>query len=349
VFVETVCFSAHNPGDPAAIPITGTRYYRDQAAARGHARAILLLHGAAGDRFVWDGGVAGPEAAPSVARQLARAGYLVITVDRAGYGASPYVRGPGAGFTLTPDGYVEIAHELVTQIKAGGYTTTDGSCPSGEPVTAGSESVILLGHSAAGAETMLYAGRHHDIDTAIPLAWSSTGVASTVLRAFFGWILPQIVGGNDYPTFVPPGPGEISEECLLAFFYGPGADPAVANTECANENLRTTPAGEFLTGPALDEEIRTAIPNVGPTPVLLVFAQFDALFTGPDYRGPDGTDPDLVTPEIEYWKQNCGCDVSAYTQRDSGHAMMLHRSAPEMTQAVVDWLKSRGLGSRPSA
>jgi pimeloyl-ACP methyl ester carboxylesterase len=349
VFTDTVCFSVHNPGDPVQIPITGTRYYRDHAAAQGHARAILLLHGAAGDRFVWDGGVAGPEAAPSVAGELARAGYLVVAVDRAGYGRSPYVRGPGAGFTLTPDSFVEMTHDLVTQIKAGSYTTTDGGCPSGEPVEAGSKSVILLGHSAAGAETMVYAGTYHDIDAAIPLAWSSAGASSVVLQNFFGWVLPQVLAGEDYPTFFPPGPGGISEGCLTGFFYAPGVDPAIANTECANENLKTTPAGEFLAGPGLDVEIRNLMPNVGPTPVLLVFAQFDALFTGPDFPAvQNGTEPDVVTPEIAYWQQNCACDVSLYIQPDAGHMLLFHRSAPEMTQAVVDWLKSRGLASRPA-
>jgi pimeloyl-ACP methyl ester carboxylesterase len=346
VFVDTACFSVHNPGDPVPIPITGTRFYRDQAAAHGHARAILLLHGAGEDRFSWDGGVAGPEAAPSVARQLARAGYLVIAVDRAGYGQSPYDRGPGAGFTLTPQNYVEMAHELVTQIKAGSYTTTDGGCPSGEPVEAGSASVILMGHSVGGAETMLYAGTYHDIDAAIPLAWANTGASSTLLRLFFGSVLPQVAAGNDYVTLFPPGPGAISEDCLLVNFYGPGADPDVANTQCANDNLKATPAAEFLTGPALQEQIRAVIPNVGPTPVLLVFAQFDPLFPGPDYRGPQGTDPDLVTPEIAFWQQNCGCDISTYTQHDSGHGMLWHHSTPDMTQAVIDWLQSRGLGSK---
>jgi pimeloyl-ACP methyl ester carboxylesterase len=341
--VDTVCFSVLNPGDPVAIPITGTRYYRDQAAGQGHARAILLLHGSGEDRFSWDGGAAGPEAAPSVARQLARAGYLVIAVDRAGYGESPYERGPGAGFTLTPESYVEMAHEIVTEVKAGSYTTTDGGCPSGEPVESGSESVIMMGHSIGGAETMLYAGSYHDIDAAISLAWTNTGASSTLLRLFFASVLPQVLQGKDYITLFPPGSGGVSEDCLLVNFFGPGADPAVADSQCANENLLASPAAEFLAGPALQQHIRDVIPNVGPTPVLLAFAQFDPFFPGPDYRGPDGTDPDLVTPEIDYWKQNCGCDVSAYFQPDSAHGMLWHRSTPEMTQAVIDWLESRGL------
>ena len=46
-----------------------------------------------------------------------------------------------------------------------------------------------------------------------------------------------------------------------------GALASVYNTVCANNNLRTTPAGELLGAPDLIGANLAAIHNVGPTPV----------------------------------------------------------------------------------
>src|SRR5690606_31472962 len=110
---ETICFTAYNPGDPVAIPLTGTRYSkRAFAAQKPEDRVILLLHGAVETREIFDGGKAGIDVAGSFARRLAKQGYIVVTVDRAGYGDSPYVRPPGSGFALNFNSYVEMTHEI---------------------------------------------------------------------------------------------------------------------------------------------------------------------------------------------------------------------------------------------
>src|SRR5882672_2292722 len=109
VKTETICFSVHNPGVPVAIPVTGTRFSgREFADVEPDHRVILLMHGAVETREIFDGGKAGVEVAGSFARRLARDGYMVITVDRAGYGESPYVRPPGFGFRLNFNSYVEM-------------------------------------------------------------------------------------------------------------------------------------------------------------------------------------------------------------------------------------------------
>lgn len=79
---------------------------------------------------------------------------------------------------------------------------------------------------------------------------------------------------------------------------------------------------------------------VGPTPVLLVFADRDALFPAPPYNG---SDPDMVTPEIEMWRSRCNCDVSVYMQPDAGHANWLHDSMPQLVAEMVTWPGARGL------
>jgi pimeloyl-ACP methyl ester carboxylesterase len=347
---EEVCFSVHNGADPVAIPLTGTRFSkRSFAAQKPEDRVILLLHGAVETREVFDGGKAGKEVDGSIARELAKAGYVVVTVDRAGYGDSPYVRGPGAGLGLNINNYVGMTHEIVTQIHDGTYTVKTGeSCGSGPAVGVASESVVLGGHSIGGGEVMLYAARHHDIDGMISFGWTNTGAASIPTGFFVNWIIPQIFGlGRDYVTFFRPGTSGVSDDCVLGLFSQPLAatdvDPAVVNLECANANLGTSPAGEMLGTNLLRSSNLAEVGGVGPTPALLTFADLDTMVASAN--NPAG-DPDHAALEVAHWQANCNCDVSSYIQPGAGHAMFFPNTMPELADAVLDWLDSRGLDPR---
>lgn len=349
VKTDTVCFSVHNPGDPGSIAVTGTRFsQRSLAGVQPDQPVILLLHGAAETRQIFDGGKAGVAVASSFARRLARAGYLVVTVDRVGYGDSPYLRGPGAGFALNFNSYVEMTHDIVTQLHDGSYTHKMGpSCGTGETVGLASESVILGGHSSAGGHSMQYAMRYHDIDALISFAWNNTGAASIPSGFFINWIVPQFLQGQDYVTFFPPGDSGISDACVLGFYSQPLADtavdPAIVDIECANENLELSPSGELASTPQLRAANLAAIGGVGQTPTLLTFADLDAMVSGAN--NPAG-DPDYSGQEIALWEQSCNCDVSNYTEPESGHAMFFPDTMPQLADAVIDWLASRGLGAR---
>src|SRR5690606_27367850 len=146
--------------------------------------------GAVETREIFDGGKAGIDVAGSFARLLAKKGYIVITVDRAGYGDSPYLRPPGSGFALNFNSYVEMTHEIITQIHAGTYTVKTGeTCGTGPQVGVASESVVLGGHSIGGGEVMHYATRYHDIDGMIAFGWTNTGAASIPTDFFVNWIV----------------------------------------------------------------------------------------------------------------------------------------------------------------
>lgn len=346
---ETICFTAHNPGDPVAIPLTGTRFSkRSFAAMRPDDRVILLLHGAVETREIFDGGKAGIDEVGSFARLLAKKGYIVVTVDRAGYGDSPYVRGPGAGFGLNFNSYVEMTHEIITQLHAGTYTKKTGAtCGTGPAAGVASESVVLGGHSIGGGEVMLYASRYHDIDGMISFAWTNTGAASIPTGFFLNWIVPQFQQGRDYVTFFPPGPGGVSSACALGLFSRPMADtaidPSVVNLECADANLGTSPSGEMAGTNAIRAANLAALGAVGPTPVLLTFADLDTMVAGAN--NPAG-DPDHAGLEVAAWQQGCNCDVSSYTQPEAGHALFFPDTMPQLAEHVVSWLASRGLDPR---
>src|SRR5689334_20468812 len=96
---EDICFTAHNAG--ASVALTGTRFSLSAwPSLKPTDRVILLIHGAVETREIFDGGKAGVGVDGSFARELAKAGYIVVTVDRAGYGESPY-SGPGGGLALS--------------------------------------------------------------------------------------------------------------------------------------------------------------------------------------------------------------------------------------------------------
>lgn len=350
VKTEDVCFTVHNPGDPVPIPIVGTRFSgRSLAAVTPGTPVVLLLHGGVETRAIFDGGHAGIAETSSFARRLARRGYLVVTVDRAGYGESPYLRGPGAGWRLTPDGYVAMTHEIVSQLHAGTYTRRTGaSCGGGPAVGLASSTVVLGGHSIGGGEAMLYATRHHDIAGLIVFAWNNAGTASIPTGFFVNWIVPQFQQGRDYVTFFRPDASGVSADCALGLFSQPLApvavDADVVAIECANAHLETSPSGELANTTTLRQAVNANIEHVGPTPTLFAFADVDTMVAGEN--NPAG-DPDYSGQDVATWQQRCDCDVSAYTQPAAGHAMFQTETMPALVDAVVAWLRSRGFAASP--
>jgi hypothetical protein len=146
--------------------------------------------------------------------------------------------------------------------------------------------------------------------------------------------VPQFQQGKDYVTFFRPGPGDVSSDCVLGLFSQPLAatdvDPAVVNLECANANLGTSPSGELAGTNALRQ-------------ANLAFADLDTMVASAN--NPAG-DPDHAGQEVAQWQQRCNCDVSSYIQPGAGHAMFFPDTMPELADAVVSWLDSRGLDPR---
>jgi pimeloyl-ACP methyl ester carboxylesterase len=272
-------------------------------------------------------------------------GYAVITVDRLGYGDSPYPV-PGGGFALNFNGYVEMTHEIVTQIKNGTYgVARNNSCSSTRQASVASRSVSLLGHSIGGGTGMAYAMRYHDIDALISIAWTNQGLPSTVLNFFGMTVIPTCTSGSDYTLFFQPGPGSRSADCMLGTVYAPGMSNFMEDLWCGNTriNEELSPCGELLGAMDLIAYNVTNVGNVGSTPVLLVWGEFDNFVTHAGYAGPMGIDPDLVTPEVNMWQTRCNCDVTSIFQQDTGHVEPLHNSVDDISDSITDWLESRGI------
>jgi pimeloyl-ACP methyl ester carboxylesterase len=334
---EDVCFTVNNIGDPIPSTVRGT-LFRSKKKPRSGSTALLLQHGAVSERSAWSGGAPVIEGTHDMARALATRGYAVFAIDRLGYGESPYERPPGSGLLLTPDGYIEMTHQMVTQIRAGSHT----DC-AGKPAGRGAARVVLSGFSSGAAITMGYATRYQDIDGIIPMSWSNQPQLSAAFQELVDVLVPQLAAGRDYVEFFLDGADGYSESCEAFFFYVPGAKARVLKQVCGldyyAETAFPTPSGEGAL-PALQARTIATIGNVGPTPVLLVFSDRDAFFPGPEHHG---TDPDLVTPEIAMWRNGCNCQVSVHLQKNAGHVGLFHRTSTTVTKRILDWLDDHDL------
>jgi pimeloyl-ACP methyl ester carboxylesterase len=323
VFTESLCFVVQNPGDPQPSDIYGVRYHLGRVTPKSD--VIILVHGSATSHVVWD-------FAPgySVANNLARAGYVVIAYDRLGFGQSPYLRPKGFGHLLTLRSQQEMLHQIVGQVRAGAYALSrDGKCPSQDPhAVAASSRIILIGHSAGGAIVGGYAGRYRDVAAVVQTAWSNQGPSLDALAQLTRIVAPQLAAGQDYVYFFDNRP-----DCERFAFYMPGMDPdlALADRVCNPNNFVASPAPDFTDDAAVSQTNNAFITQVGPgLPVLLASADHDFVFP-----------TDRETADAQYWKDNCGCDLTSWVQTDAGHVVQLQESMPTFTAEVISWLRSR--------
>jgi pimeloyl-ACP methyl ester carboxylesterase len=335
---QDVCFTVNTPGDPIPSTVRGTLIRRSGKRVHSRSTALLLQHGAVSERSAWSGGAPVIQGTHDMVRSLARAGYAVFAIDRLGYGDSPYERPPGSGLLLTPDGYIEMTHQMVTQIRAGSHTDCAGNATG-----RGAARVVLSGFSSGAGIVEGYATRYHDIDGIIPMSWSNQPELSTAFRTLIGVLAPQLAAGKDHVEFFLDGADGYSEFCETFLFYAPGMRRDALEQLCGldyyAQTAFPTPSGEADL-PALQAATIATIGNVGPTPVLLVFSDRDAAFPSARHRG---TDPDVVTPEIAMWRNGCNCDVSVYVQENAGHVGVFHKTGRQVTSRMLEWLDDHDL------
>ncbi len=331
-----VCFTVHVPGDPTDYTVLGTLV--EPRSFRSSTTVLLLQHGVSAERSVFDGRRGVTFSLESLAVKLAREDYGVFIVDRLGYGQSTY---PNSGFDLTIDAYIEMTNDMVTQIRNGTYRTTRSSCGSGEQADFGSSKVVVGGFSAGSGVASAYATRYSDAVGVMNLVWSNQGFSSTFFNLIETVVVPQLEAGADNVFLFPPPDDNGVELCEEAMLFTPGMKRRVVDDICGEYwPGRLTPGGETFGGP--QAEIIANIGNIG-VPTLLMFADRDELFPNEDFRGQNGMEPDLVTPEIDLWTQGCNCSVTVRWARNSGHDLMAHSSLDDQADDIIDWLEDEDL------
>ena len=331
---EDVCFTVNNIGDPIASTVRGT-LFRSKKKPRSSPTALLLQHGAVSERA--PGAAARPSSrAPTTWHGRSRGRVTPCSPSIASATReSPYERPPGSGALLTPDGYIEMTHQMVSQIRAGSHT----DC-AGEAAGRGAARVVLSGFSSGAAIVEGYATRHHDIDGIIPMSWSNQPQLSAAFQTLIGVLVPQLAAGK-FVEFFLDGADDYSEFCERFLFYAPGMRDDVLRQLCGPdyyaETAFPTPSGE--TGiPALQAATIATIGNVGPTP-RCSSSRPRAAFPNAEHHG---TDPDLVSPEIAMWQDHCNCEVSVYL-RERQAPWPLHPTGKPVTNRILEWLHDHKL------
>jgi pimeloyl-ACP methyl ester carboxylesterase len=320
--IGTVCFPVT---DPLGLPRTlyGKRYALPGATPA--TPAIVLVHGIASSTANWD-------FTPtwSTARALASAGYVVYSYDRLGYARSSYFDVAGGGETLTTREHRRMLHQVVQDVKSGGYATSAADdCAAATPGGMPNREVAILGHSAGGWIVAGYPGTYHDVAAMIQTSIFATtdGAAAQSDQSSQGGGFDPDPEHPDYFDFFHQ-----RSDCESFNVYAPGAVQSVVDIACAPPFI-PSPYGEITDLAAMLAENDAAIAQIGPgTPVLLAAGDHDT--TAP---------PEKVRADFEYYKAHCGCDVSQYTIPSSGHLYQVHASLPLVVDEFVRWLKSHGL------
>jgi pimeloyl-ACP methyl ester carboxylesterase len=328
--VASVCLPVTNPAAGRSV-LYGQRF--TDGPVTSATPAIVLVHGIASSTADWDF-----SATWSVARALASAGYVVFAYDRLGYARSPYFDHPGGGQTLTTAAHRSMLHDVVGDVRTGGYTMSAGSDCSGAPGPAGvaSQKIVVIGHSAGGWVVAGYPGQYHDVSAMVEadISGSAGGSGSSPLGgSSSGGSFTPDPSHPDYFQFF-----QTTQNCLDFNTYTPGTVGYVAQIACTPPFL-DSPFGEITDLPAMYAQNDAAIATIGPSiPVMLTSGENDT--TDP---------PSSAAADLAYYKAHCGCDVTQLLLPQTGHLFQAHTSLPTWVDHVVDWLSSHGTPGTPAS
>jgi pimeloyl-ACP methyl ester carboxylesterase len=322
--VGSVCLPVTNPAGGQSV-LYGQRF--TDGPVTSTTPAIVLVHGIASSTENWDFSPTW-----SVARALASAGYVVYSYDRLGYAKSSYFSQPGGGYTLTTQAHRMMLHQVVDDVKSGGYRlTANASCAgSTKPGDIKSARVVVIGHSAGGWIVAGYPGEFHDVAAMVEadISGSAGGSAASPL------------GGNSSGGGFTPDPAhpdyfqffQKQSDCYAFNTYTPGVVAYAAQIACTPPYL-DSPFGEIADLPVKYAENDAYIAMIGPSvPVLLTSGQQDT--TDP---------PSSAQADLAYYRAHCGCNVSQLLLPETGHLFMVHRSLPQWVDHVVNWLSAHGV------
>lgn len=273
----------------------------------------LVIHGATFDHNYWDFPLE-PETY-SYTRHMTRAGYAVLNLDRIGYGDSSH---PEDGRDVTLHTGAFTIHQVVQELRSGQMVV-----PGLGRVRA--ERIQLVGSSMGSFISVIEASSYGDVDGVVLTSYSHTvgegGVAS------FGLVIPAQEDPKfaDFPfiNYLSEAPG--AREFL--FYHLPNIDPDVAELDTALRQTWTV--GE------LEDIIPSLLEPIGiQVPTLIVVGDFDTIACNLPCSETGSLDGEaaLYPPEA--------CAEVAIIP-DAGHALSLHRNAPDFFAVVEEWSDRR--------
>lgn len=267
----------------------------------------VLVSGAGFDRAYWDFPYR-PERY-SYVRAARRAGIATLSVDRLGSGESGHP--PAERVTVESDAFV--LHQVVQKARSGSLG------PSGF------DQVVTVGFSLGGAIAIKEAAEYGDAD----------GVVVT------GFIHNSGSAAREFPSAIHPAdedPKFADEELPEGYVTTrPGKRPPLFFDE-ENAERRAVSLDERLkatNSPAEAEGFAAVAGNPGlsrqiDVPTLVVVGERDRLLCD---------DPECSAASREH--ENYGPEAQVSVIPDSGHALNLHRNAPDTFATILTWTRTR--------
>jgi hypothetical protein len=282
-------------------------------ALAGGSAVALYLHEFSFGQFFWRFQVSGYD----YAKALARAGHASVVVDRLGYDDSSHP--PGDAVCLGSQ--ADVAHQIVSALRSGSYTTAEG-----RPARFGR--VALGGHSVGGVVAEIEAYSFRDIDALVLLAQADQDFTPEVLSVSFQAGLRCGTGGE--PADPGGAPGYVyfspSPEGFRHFSFAT-AEPRVADAATAMRNR--DPCGDVQSLASAVATNQMNAPSIG-VPVFLLYGTAD-----PAYQQPQaGQDQRNLFSGSK--------DVTLRFLAGQAHALTLERAAPDVQSAAAEWLARRG-------
>jgi pimeloyl-ACP methyl ester carboxylesterase len=277
------------------------------SALRDGAAGTLYLHGAAVPEATWRMPVAGYD----YGLEQASRGHVSVTVDRLSYGASPTPNGLATCF----GGQADIAHQIVAQLRDGSYGSTSSPIRFAR--------VALAGHSAGQLIAEIAAYSFGDVDALVVGGWGDPGPTledSVVLIPTFETCL---MGGEPKRAGEPSGYAFTFEGRVPELLFH-DADGAVVDAYVARHERDACDASLAWASP-----INALLVSRIHVPVLLFYGLNDTLW-------PPGTG------ERQRGFFIGSRDVTLFELPETGHMMMLERTAPVLRAALSEWLHERG-------
>jgi pimeloyl-ACP methyl ester carboxylesterase len=251
------------------------------------------------------------------------AGYSTFNIDRLGTGKSTLP--PSALATF--NNQTEAVHQVISKLRTGRISHRTFT------------HVVWVGHSLGSAMGWNEATKYHDVD-----AFVLTGIfhhpGEEPTAPGDGSPTPPFIRAMDDPKFS----GKVTDAGYWTtmagirgggFYYAPNASQAVIDKD---EHLKDlTNQSEADVSSTLGLPPAQAPSRAITVPTLVVDGDHDISYCGPD-GSPACTPAALLASEQPYYSRKAGLHVIVVA--DSGHAVQLHKNAPQTDAAILHWVKS---------
>ena len=235
-------------------------------------------------------------------------------IDRLGYESS----GHPDGNQTCLGGQADIAHQVVQQLRGGGYAVEGAKAVR-------FKRVALAGHSVGGLIANLEAYSFKDVDALMIMSISYSSLPFAAVEFGQGRVLCD-AGGQPSEPGGPPGyayMGQTPAAFKKIFFHSARQSVIDAVTTARNRD----PCGD--TASVIPAIIASPAVSAVKVPVLVICGTRDVLFS------PVGCD-------FQRDRYTGARDTSLALVKNAGHAVTLEREAATFNKKVSRWLARRG-------